>query len=70
MSSNLEGGTLIEFQGGRSPKEINPKFRIYKGSNMIPSKRSRRVDPLEVIKEADPLEVIIPFSSSFFTIRL
>ncbi|CAL9061988.1 unnamed protein product [Musa banksii] len=30
LSSNLEGGTPIEFQGGRSPKEINPKFRICK----------------------------------------
>ncbi|THU54492.1 hypothetical protein C4D60_Mb10t25650 [Musa balbisiana] len=31
--SNLEEGTPIEFQGGRSPKEINPKLRICKGSN-------------------------------------
>ncbi|THU60361.1 hypothetical protein C4D60_Mb07t11840 [Musa balbisiana] len=30
---NLEEGTPIEFQGGRSPKEINPKLKICKGSN-------------------------------------
>ncbi|THU60215.1 hypothetical protein C4D60_Mb07t10290 [Musa balbisiana] len=33
IASNLEEGTPIEFQGGRSPKEINPKLRICKGSN-------------------------------------
>ncbi|THU47767.1 hypothetical protein C4D60_Mb09t19130 [Musa balbisiana] len=31
ISPNLEEGTPIEFQGGRSPKEINPKLRICKG---------------------------------------
>ncbi|THU66432.1 hypothetical protein C4D60_Mb05t14070 [Musa balbisiana] len=31
LSSNLEEGTAIEFQEARSPKEINPKLRIYKG---------------------------------------
>ncbi|THU72451.1 hypothetical protein C4D60_Mb04t12270 [Musa balbisiana] len=33
LPSNLEEGTPIEFQGGRSPKEIKPKLRICKGSN-------------------------------------
>ncbi|THU47644.1 hypothetical protein C4D60_Mb09t17780 [Musa balbisiana] len=33
LCNNLEEGTPIEFQEGRSPKEINPKLRIYKGSN-------------------------------------
>ncbi|URE06342.1 hypothetical protein MUK42_18138 [Musa troglodytarum] len=33
LCSNLEEGIPIEFQGGRSPKEINPKLRIRKGSN-------------------------------------
>ncbi|THU50665.1 hypothetical protein C4D60_Mb06t22690 [Musa balbisiana] len=36
LSSNLEEGTPIEFQGGRSPKEINPKLRICKGFNTSP----------------------------------
>ncbi|THU55796.1 hypothetical protein C4D60_Mb11t10370 [Musa balbisiana] len=34
---NLEEGTPIEFQGGRSPKEINPKLRICKGSTWYQS---------------------------------
>ncbi|THU60303.1 hypothetical protein C4D60_Mb07t11210 [Musa balbisiana] len=35
LSSNLEERTPIEFQGGRSSKEINPKLRIYKAIHQL-----------------------------------
>ena len=56
----MEGGTPIEFQGGRSPKEINPKFRICKGSNTILEKIKNRISSWKnrLLSKAGRLELI------------